>query len=64
MGARPLKRVIQQKVEDPLSDSLLSEEFKGCTEILVDLDEDEIVLRNADLQPDETSTEEEAVPAA
>jgi ATP-dependent Clp protease ATP-binding subunit ClpC len=64
MGARPLKRVIQQKVEDPLSDSLLSEEFKGCTEILLDLVEDEIVLRNADLQPDETSTEEEAVPAA
>jgi ATP-dependent Clp protease ATP-binding subunit ClpC len=64
MGARPLKRVIQQKVEDPLSDSLLSEEFKGCTEILVDMVEDEIVLRNADLQPDETNTEEEAVPAA
>jgi ATP-dependent Clp protease ATP-binding subunit ClpC len=45
MGARPLRRVIQQKVEDPLSDSLLSGEFEDGDTILVELEEDEIVLR-------------------
>ncbi|HAV78743.1 MAG TPA: NDP-hexose 4-ketoreductase [Anaerolineae bacterium] len=39
-GARPLKRVIQQKVEDPLSDKLLSGEFKHGDSILVTLDPD------------------------
>jgi ATP-dependent Clp protease ATP-binding subunit ClpC len=47
MGARPLRRVIQQKVEDPLSDSLLSGIFcEGCT-ILVDVSEGEVVLKRA-----------------
>jgi ATP-dependent Clp protease ATP-binding subunit ClpC len=44
MGARPLRRVIQQKVEDPLSDSLLSGEFEDNDTILVDLENDEIML--------------------
>lgn len=46
MGARPLRRVIQQQVEDPLSDSLLMQEFKPNTAILVELMDDEIVLRS------------------
>jgi ATP-dependent Clp protease ATP-binding subunit ClpC len=47
MGARPLRRVIQQKVEDPLSDSLLSGTFcEGCT-VLVDVADGELVLRRA-----------------
>jgi ATP-dependent Clp protease ATP-binding subunit ClpC len=47
MGARPLRRVIQQKVEDPLSDALLAGTFcEGCT-ILVDVSEGEVVLRRA-----------------
>jgi ATP-dependent Clp protease ATP-binding subunit ClpC len=37
MGARPLRRVIQQKVEDPLSDALLSGDFEDGDVILVDL---------------------------
>jgi ATP-dependent Clp protease ATP-binding subunit ClpC len=45
MGARPLRRVIQQKVEDPLSDSLLSGDFEDGDLILVDLENDEVVLR-------------------
>jgi ATP-dependent Clp protease ATP-binding subunit ClpC len=44
MGARPLRRVIQQKVEDPLSDSLLAGEFNDNDTIIVDMIEDEIVL--------------------
>jgi len=44
-GARPLKRIIQQKVEDPLSDKLLSGEFQNGDTILVTLDPDnEIIL--------------------
>ncbi len=39
-GARPLKRVIQQEVEDALSDALLAEEFTDGDHILVDLDEE------------------------
>ncbi len=45
MGARPLRRVIQQKVEDPLSDALLAGEFHSSDSILVDVAQDEIVLR-------------------
>ena len=44
-GARPLRRVIQQKVEDPLSDKLLSGEFTNGASVEVNVDEDgEIVL--------------------
>ncbi len=44
MGARPLKRVIQQKVEDVLSDALLSGTFSDGDVIMVDYVEDEVVL--------------------
>jgi ATP-dependent Clp protease ATP-binding subunit ClpC len=64
MGARPLRRVIQQKVEDRLSDSLLSNEFEDCTDILVDLEGDEIVLRRADQENQQPENTEEALAAA
>jgi len=51
MGARPLKRVIQQKVEDVLSDALLAGTFSDGDTIIVDYREDEVVLRR------ETETE-------
>jgi ATP-dependent Clp protease ATP-binding subunit ClpC len=47
MGARPLKRVIQQKVEDVLSDALLSGTFSDGDTIIVDYREEEVVLRRA-----------------
>ncbi|HSO28150.1 MAG TPA: ATP-dependent Clp protease ATP-binding subunit, partial [Anaerolineales bacterium] len=56
MGARPLRRVIQQKVEDPLSDFLLAGRFTDGARIMVDLKDDEIFLREAD--------EEETIPPA
>jgi len=31
MGARPLKRIIQQRVEDPLSDALLAGDLPMAT---------------------------------
>ncbi|HSO11918.1 MAG TPA: ATP-dependent Clp protease ATP-binding subunit [Anaerolineales bacterium] len=43
-GARPLKRIIQQKVEDPLSDKLLSGEFHNGDSILVTLDPDQEII--------------------
>ncbi len=38
MGARPLRRVIQQQVEDKLSDALLAKKFKDGENILVDIE--------------------------
>jgi ATP-dependent Clp protease ATP-binding subunit ClpC len=61
MGARPLRRVIQQKVEDPLSDALLAGEFQDCSLILVDIEDDEIVLRRG--EGEAAPLPAEAVPA-
>jgi ATP-dependent Clp protease ATP-binding subunit ClpC len=47
MGARPLRRVIQQKVEDPLSDALLAGTFHEGDIILVVVSEGEIFLKRA-----------------
>jgi ATP-dependent Clp protease ATP-binding subunit ClpC len=52
MGARPLKRVIQQKVEDVLSDALLSGTFSDGDTIIVDYREEEVVLsREVEKEP-------------
>jgi ATP-dependent Clp protease ATP-binding subunit ClpC len=48
-GARPLRRVIQQKVEDPLSDRLLAGEFVNGDSIAIGVNEDgELVLNKAE----------------
>ena len=52
-GARPLKRIIQQKVEDPLSDKLLSGEFQHGDAILVTLGPDEEILLERAGEPEE-----------
>lgn len=44
-GARPLKRVIQKKVLNPLSDELLAGRVAAHTQILLDAFEDKIVFR-------------------
>jgi ATP-dependent Clp protease ATP-binding subunit ClpC len=61
MGARPLRRVIQQKVEDPLSDSLLAGDFEDGDTILVDVADGEAVLRRSQREP--TPPPEEAIAA-
>jgi ATP-dependent Clp protease ATP-binding subunit ClpC len=43
-GARPLRRVIQDMVEDKLSDSLLRGQFQSGDTAVVDLEEEEIVV--------------------
>lgn len=45
MGARPLRREIQNRVEDQLSDALLAGSFKDGDRILVDDEDGEIVLK-------------------
>ncbi|MBD7908054.1 ATP-dependent Clp protease ATP-binding subunit [Sporosarcina gallistercoris] len=44
-GARPLRRVLQDKIEDPLTDLLLEEEVVGA--VIVDVVEEEIVVKKA-----------------
>jgi len=45
-GARPLRRVIQNLVEDPLSESLLRGEFQSGDTVEVDADGEKIVMRS------------------
>jgi ATP-dependent Clp protease ATP-binding subunit ClpC len=51
MGARPLKRVIQQKVEDRLSDALLSGDFEDGDTVVVDVVDDDIQLIRKEESP-------------
>ncbi len=46
-GARPLRRVIQDMVEDKLSESLLRGQFQSGDTAVVDLEGEEIVMRSA-----------------
>jgi len=43
-GARPLKRIIQQMVENPLSIKLLDGEFKKGDTILIDVQDKKFVF--------------------
>jgi ATP-dependent Clp protease ATP-binding subunit ClpC len=53
MGARPLRRVIQLKIEDRLSDAVLAKEFNNGDEVLVDIDPEtkDIFLRRSEEDP-------------
>ena len=50
----PLRRVIQSKVEDRLSDAVLAEQFKAGDEVVVDYDPeiDDIVLKKKEETPE------------
>jgi ATP-dependent Clp protease ATP-binding subunit ClpC len=48
MGARPLKRVIQQKVEDKISDSMLAGKFEDGDTVVIDVEDEDIVLRRSE----------------
>ncbi|HXW32388.1 MAG TPA: ATP-dependent Clp protease ATP-binding subunit, partial [Acidimicrobiales bacterium] len=52
LGARPLRRAIQQYVEDPLSERILWKEFRVGETVIVDVEGGEIVFRSTEgLQP-------------
>ena len=46
-GARPLKRVIRQLVENPLSKEILAQKFLRGEKLIIDVDNDEIVFKKA-----------------
>jgi ATP-dependent Clp protease ATP-binding subunit ClpC len=48
-GARPLRRVIQNMVEDPLSEALLEGRFRAGETILLDLVDNELKMRSMTL---------------
>jgi ATP-dependent Clp protease ATP-binding subunit ClpC len=52
-GARPLRRVIQNRVEDALSDAVLACEFVEGSTVQVDAEEGEIVLCQVEGEPSE-----------
>ncbi len=60
MGARPLRRVIQKKVEDPLSDALLAGDFVDGDTVMVEVEEGKVVLRRSE---SEIKQPPEALPA-
>ena len=64
MGARPLRRVIQQKIEEPLSDALLSGKFEIGDTVIVDIEPTEDGEPEFVLLPSENKDEPEEVVAA
>lgn len=48
-GARPLRRVIQNLVEDPLAEGMLEGKFPAGCRVLVTVEDGEIVLKTAEL---------------
>jgi ATP-dependent Clp protease ATP-binding subunit ClpC len=46
LGARPLRRAIQQLIEDPLSERILWKEFRVGETVVVDVEDGEIVFRS------------------
>jgi ATP-dependent Clp protease ATP-binding subunit ClpC len=52
LGARPLRRAIQQLIEDPLSEKILWKEFRVGETVIVDVEGEEIVFRKIEnLEP-------------
>jgi ATP-dependent Clp protease ATP-binding subunit ClpB len=48
-GARPLKRVIQNRIQDLLAEKIIQEEIKGGDTVFVTADEDKIIIKTDDV---------------
>jgi len=48
-GARPLRRVIQNEIEDRLSESLLQEQFTSGDTIVIDVEDGKLQFHGAGL---------------
>jgi ATP-dependent Clp protease ATP-binding subunit ClpC len=48
-GARPLRRIIERMVEDPLSEALLTGRFRSGNTVKIDCQNGEIILESAEL---------------
>ena len=64
LGARPLRRVIQSKVEDRLSEEILSGKYVPGDTILIDVDEDGEIVTRLGLKAEEPAEPVEPTPAA
>ena len=62
LGARPLRRLIQNEVEDRLSDEILSGRLTGGDIALVDVEEGQITI-TAKVATEEADTVKEEEPA-
>lgn len=62
-GARPLKRKIQQLIEDPLSEGVLGGEFKDNSKVIVDVIEGQVKLVGEDSLTVDKTLEELITPA-
>jgi ATP-dependent Clp protease ATP-binding subunit ClpC len=61
-GARPLRRVITNLIEDPLSEGWLSQRFQTGDTVVVDMDENELRLRSQrEIEQTEPDQETEGV---
>lgn len=54
-GARPLKRAIQEKIEDYISDEVLREKILLDKFYNIEINEEEVSISEVEVQPDETS---------
>ena len=63
-GARPLRRAIENRVEDPLAEELLKGTFRGNNKIFVDaILDDEGKVRRIDFRGETVEASEPAAPA-
>ena len=53
-GARPLKRAIQEKIEDYISDEVLREKIVMDKSYNIEINEEEVSISEVEAQPDET----------
>ena len=64
-GARPLRRAIENRVEDPLAEELLKGTFQGFNKVIVDaIRDDEGKVRRLDFQGATAESAEAAEPVA
>ncbi len=63
-GARPLRRLIQRRIENPLSKMLISDEFHERQTILVDYVNNDYQFRSANIAPDTTRPSDATAEAA
>jgi ATP-dependent Clp protease ATP-binding subunit ClpB len=54
-GARPLKRLIQKRVQNPLAEGLLRGDFTRGDAILIDVEGDNLVLRRDEEKGEEAT---------
>ena len=63
-GARPLKRIIQTRLQDPLAEEIISGNIKEKDTVIVTVVEDEFVIQTADTDLPQDSDKASSHPVA